>query len=61
LLCESFTTDWQKTLVTGAARTLGFDMTIALPEAGCDVPVTSQGMENACASAERIATETGRK
>jgi NAD(P)-dependent dehydrogenase (short-subunit alcohol dehydrogenase family) len=48
-------------LVTGGARNLGYDMALALAEAGADVAVTSRTLENARWSAERISGQTGRK
>lgn len=48
-------------LVTGGARTLGFDMALALAEAGADIVVTSRKLESAQASAREIAQATGRK
>ena len=48
-------------LVTGGARNLGFDMALALAEAGADVAVTSRSLEAAQISAQRIAQETGRQ
>ena len=51
----------QVALVTGGAHTLGFDMALALAEAGADVAVTSRTIESARKSAESIAKATGRK
>ena len=48
-------------LVTGGARNLGCDMAEALAEAGADVAVTSRKLEDARASAERIAQATGQR
>ncbi len=48
-------------LVTGGARTLGYDMATALAEAGADVVITSRKLEGAQASAREIARATGRK
>jgi gluconate 5-dehydrogenase len=48
-------------LVTGGARTLGYDMALALAEAGADVAITSRTLENAQASAQKITAATGRK
>lgn len=47
--------------VVGGARTLGYDMAIALAEAGADGVITSRTRESATASAERIAKATGRR
>jgi len=48
-------------LVTGGARNLGFDMALALAEAGAHVAITSRSLENAEASAEKIRRATGRR
>jgi NAD(P)-dependent dehydrogenase (short-subunit alcohol dehydrogenase family) len=48
-------------LVTGGARNLGYDMALALAEAGADVAVTSRQAENAAKSAAQIAQATGRR
>ena len=48
-------------LVTGGARNLGYDMALALAEAGANVAITSRYLENAQASAKTIAEATGRK
>ena len=48
-------------LVTGGARTLGYDMATALAEAGAEVVITSRKLESAQASASGIAGATGRK
>jgi len=48
-------------LVTGGARTLGYDMATALAEAGAEVVITSRKLESAQASAHGIASATGRK
>jgi NAD(P)-dependent dehydrogenase (short-subunit alcohol dehydrogenase family) len=48
-------------LVTGGARNLGYDMATALAEAGADVAITSRILEDANASARRIAGDAGRK
>ena len=47
--------------VTGGARNLGFDMALALAEAGADVAVTSRNLEGAAESARRIAERTGKR
>ena len=51
----------QLALVTGGARTLGFDMATALAEARADIAITSRTLENAQASAQQIAKDTGRR
>lgn len=48
-------------LVTGGARTLGYDMAEALAEAGADVVITSRTLENARRSARALARRTGRR
>ena len=48
-------------MVTGGARNLGYDMALALAEAGADVTITSRELANAEASAEKIRAATGRK
>ena len=48
-------------LVTGGARTLGYDMALALAEMGADVAITSRKIEDAEKSASEIARLTGRK
>lgn len=50
----------RKFLVVGGARTLGFDMALALAEAGAEGVVTSRQAPSAIAAAERIAGATGR-
>ena len=51
----------QVALVTGGARNLGYDMALALAEAGADVAITSRTLESAQVSAQRIAEKTGRR
>jgi len=48
-------------IITGGARTLGYDMALALAEMGADVAVTSRKIEDAEKSAREIARLTGRK
>ena len=48
-------------LVTGGARTLGYDMALALAEAGADVAITSRTLEHAQVSAQKLSAATGRK
>ena len=48
-------------LITGGASNLGFDMALALAEAGADVALTSRTLENAQASSRQIAADTGRR
>ncbi len=58
---ELFDLSGQVALVTGGARNLGFDMALALAEAGCDIALTSRSLEQGCQSAERISAATGRR
>ena len=46
-------------LVTGGASNLGYDMALALAEAGADVALTSRVLENARQSAARLSEQTG--
>ncbi len=48
-------------LVTGGAKTLGYDMALAFTEAGADVAITSRNLDEAQKSAETIAKAAGRK
>jgi NAD(P)-dependent dehydrogenase (short-subunit alcohol dehydrogenase family) len=57
---ELFDLTGKRALVTGGARTLGFDMASALAEMGADVAVTSRKLEEAEKSAREIARLTGR-
>lgn len=47
--------------VTGGARNLGFDMALALAEAGADVTITSRNLEHCKQAADGIAKATGRR
>jgi gluconate 5-dehydrogenase len=47
--------------VVGGARTLGYDMALALAEAGASGVITSRTAENARAAAKKIQDATGRK
>jgi NAD(P)-dependent dehydrogenase (short-subunit alcohol dehydrogenase family) len=57
---ELFDLSGQVALVTGGARNLGYDMALALAEAGCDIALTSRSLEQGCQAAERIGAATGR-
>jgi NAD(P)-dependent dehydrogenase (short-subunit alcohol dehydrogenase family) len=48
-------------LITGGARNLGYDMALALAEAGAEVAITSRTLEDAARSAACIAGCTGRR
>ena len=56
-----FKLDGKIALVIGGARHLGFDMALALAEAGADVAVTSRSAENARRAAADIAEITSRR
>lgn len=58
---ELFDLSGKTALVTGGARNLGFDMALALAEAGADVAITSRNLESARQSAGKIAEATGRR
>jgi gluconate 5-dehydrogenase len=58
---ELFDLSGRTALVTGGARTLGYDMALALAEMGADVSITSRKIEDAEKSAREIARLTGRK
>ena len=58
---ELFDLTGQTALITGGARNLGFDMALALAEAGCDVALTSRNLADGQAAAARIAAQTGRR
>ena len=54
-----FRLDGKVALVTGGARDLGYDMAVALAEAGADVIVTSRTLASARESAEKIRVAGG--
>jgi NAD(P)-dependent dehydrogenase (short-subunit alcohol dehydrogenase family) len=58
---DLFKLDGKVAVITGGARNLGFDMALALAEAGADIVITSRKLVNAEASAEKIRTATGRR
>jgi len=58
---ELFDLSGQVAFVTGGARNLGYDMALALAEAGADVCITSRKLEDAEKSAETIHEATGRR
>ena len=48
-------------LVTGGSRNLGYDMALALAEAGATVAITSRSLESATTSAKKISKIVGRR
>jgi len=58
---ELFDLTSQVAFVTGGARNLGFDMALALAEAGAEVTITSRDLGSAEKSAGKITEATGRK
>ena len=56
-----FRLDDKWAIITGGARNLGFDMALALAEAGANVVVTSRTLDSAQESARFIAAQTGRQ
>jgi NAD(P)-dependent dehydrogenase (short-subunit alcohol dehydrogenase family) len=58
---ELFELTGRKFLVVGGARTLGYDMALALAEFGAGGVVTSRRPEAAASAAEQIAAATGRE
>lgn len=57
---DLFRLDGKWAVITGGARNLGFDMALALAEAGANVVITSRTAESAQESARFIAGQTGR-
>lgn len=57
---QLFKLDKKVAIITGGARNLGFDMALALAEAGADVVITSRNLKSCAESAEKIGSLTGR-
>lgn len=58
---DLFKLDGKVALITGGVRNLGYDMALALAQAGADVAVTSRNSEPAQEAAKRISESTGRR
>ena len=56
---ELFKLDGKVALITGGARNLGFDMALALAEAGARITITSRTLSGAERSAQEITDATG--
>jgi gluconate 5-dehydrogenase len=60
-VAELFDLNGKTALVTGGARYLGYDMAIALAEAGANLAITSRQVQDATAPADKIQAATGRR
>jgi NAD(P)-dependent dehydrogenase (short-subunit alcohol dehydrogenase family) len=60
-IIEKLRLDNKKAFVTGGARGIGYNIAIALAEAGADVAIVDMDEKTARESAEKIAASTGRK
>lgn len=60
-IIEKMRLDGKKAFVTGGARGIGMNYTIALAEAGADVAIVDLDLAEAKKTAEKIAKDTGRK
>ena len=58
-ILDSFSLRGKVALVTGGARTLGYDMADTLADAGADLVITSRDLAHAEATAERLRAEHG--
>jgi NAD(P)-dependent dehydrogenase (short-subunit alcohol dehydrogenase family) len=58
---ELFDLSGQVAFVTGGARNLGYDMALALAEAGADLTITSRKIEDVEKTAEKLRAATGRR
>jgi gluconate 5-dehydrogenase len=58
---ELFRLSGKVAIVTGGSRNLGYDMALALAEAGADVAITSRSLEKAKASSKKIEEASGRR
>ncbi len=56
---DTFRLDGQVALITGGARTLGYDMAEALAEAGCHLAITSREQAHADESGEKLRAAWG--
>jgi NAD(P)-dependent dehydrogenase (short-subunit alcohol dehydrogenase family) len=60
-IIEKLRLDNKKAFVTGGARGIGYNIAIALAEAGADVAIVDMDEKTAREAAEQIAASTGRK
>ncbi|MFP3042082.1 SDR family oxidoreductase [Treponema primitia] len=60
-IIEKLRLDNKKAFVTGGARGIGYNITLALAEAGADVAIVDMDESTAKTSAEEIAKQTGKK
>jgi NAD(P)-dependent dehydrogenase (short-subunit alcohol dehydrogenase family) len=60
-IIEKLRLDGKKAFVTGGARGIGYNIAIALAEAGADVAIVDMDESEAKGAASKIAAETGKK